>query len=294
MPVDYELIYCDDGSDDGSAKLVNDWHKHNSSIKLIPLSRNFGKENALTAGITMSKGEAIIMLDGDGQHPVELIPKFVTTWQEGAQVVVGLRLGNDGANWSSSMASRLFYNIFGKLADRQELVKGATDFRLIDRQVQQAFLNLPETDRITRGLIDWLGFRRQYVSFVAKDREDGKPSYGFNKRLGLAANSVTSLTPKPLFIFGYLGVFITLGSFLLGLAVIIEQLILGDPLKWRFTGTAMLGTLILFMVGIVLMSQGILALYISDIHKQSKRRPLYIIDFDKAIGISKPIDSAEN
>lgn len=283
---DYEIIYCDDGSTDNTAKLVSEWNHNDPNIKLISFSRNFGKENALTAGIAASNSKAIITIDGDGQHPVELIPKFIETWRTGTQVVIGLRTGNSGASWMKNTGSQLFHKIFNIITG-QKLIMGTTDFRLIDASVQEAFLNLKETDRITRGLIDWLGFKRSYIKFNAKHRESGSPSYGFNKLIGLAVNSVASLTPKPLYMFGYLGVFITLMSLLLGISVFIEQLLLGDPLGWKFTGTAMLGILLLFMTGIILMSQGILSLYISHIHNQSKGRPLYVIDYKKSVGIDK-------
>jgi dolichol-phosphate mannosyltransferase len=283
--MDYEIIYCDDGSTDNTAELIGGWHTSDPKIKLISFSRNFGKEIALSAGITTAQGQAIITLDGDGQHPVELIPEFIKAWENGVQVVVGLRTAND-VGWVKRVTARLFYRFFNKLAD-QKLIIGSTDFRLIDREVQQVFLTLPENDRITRGLIDWLGFRRAYIKFVAKKRESGLPGYNLNKLMGLAANSFTSLTLKPLFLFGYLGVIITFASFIMGFAVFIEQLLLGDPWHWKFTGTAMLGILILFLVGIVLMSQGIMSLYVSRIYSQSRQRPLYVIDYDKSIGIGK-------
>jgi dolichol-phosphate mannosyltransferase len=284
---DYEIIYCDDGSTDNTAELISGWHATDPQIKLISFSRNFGKEIALSAGIAMAQGQAILMLDGDGQHPVELIPEFINAWKNGAQVVIGLRTTND-IGWVKRLTTRLFYKLFNKLAD-QKLIIGSTDFRLIDRKVQQVFLTLPEADRITRGLIDWLGFRRQYIKFAAKKRESGLPGYNLNKLMGLAANSFTSLTLKPLFLFGYLGVLITVASFLLGIVVFIEQPLLGDPWHWKFTGTAMLGILILFLVGIVLMSQGIMSLYVSRIYRQSRQRPLYVVDYDKSIGIEKKI-----
>jgi dolichol-phosphate mannosyltransferase len=280
----YEVIYCDDGSLDDTAKLIKEWHKSDPHVKLIAFSRNFGKEKALSAGIAQSNGQAIIMLDSDGQHPVELIPEFIKTWQAGAQVVIGLRTNSSDLNLFKRLTARLFYNTFNHLAS-QKLVMGATDFRLIDKSVQQVFLTLPETDRITRGLIDWLGFKREYITFTANQRQSGSPSYSLPKLMGLAANSFTSLTPKPLYLFGYVGIFISLAAFILGLLVIVEQLLLGDPLHWKFTGTAMLGILLLFLVGIVLMSQGILSLYVSRIHNQSMQRPLYVIDYAKSVGI---------
>jgi glycosyltransferase involved in cell wall biosynthesis len=285
----YEVIYCDDGSTDGTDQIVRRLSTNNSRIKLIRLSRNFGKEYALSAGIAEANGQAIIMLDGDGQHPVEMIPQFVKAWQKGAQVVIGVRSNNSQEVWTKRVGSRAFYSLFNKLTG-QQLLAGSTDFRLISKPVQQAFLKLQETDRITRGLIDWLGFKRELIYFKPNVRQLGPATYSRSKLLGLAANSFVSLTPKPLYIFGSLGVFITIGSFILGVAVIIEQLILNDPWHWKFSGTSMLGILILFLVGILLMSQGILSLYISHMNNQSKGRPLYIIDHSESIGISNDTD----
>lgn len=282
----YEIIYCDDGSTDSTAAIVQDWHAQNLRIKLIKFSRNFGKENALTAGIAQASGPAIIMLDGDSQHPVKLIPQFFAAWQQGAQVVVGVRSSNSQEGWLKRFGSRLFYQLFNRLT-KDKLLPGSTDFRLIDRSVQTAFLRLRENSRITRGLIDWLGFQRQYIYFHANRRQAGSPGYNWQALFKLASNSLVSLTATPLYLFGYLGVFITAGAFLLGLAVIVEQLILSDPWHWKFTGTAMLGILILFLVGIVLMSQGILSLYMSHIQSQTKGRPLYVIDYAHSAGLSK-------
>lgn len=283
-----EVIYVDDGSTDDTVKIVSRWNQDDKDVKLISLSRNFGKESALTAGIAQASGRAVIMLDGDGQHPVDLIPRFIEEWEKGAQVVIGVRASNSKEGWFKKLGSWFFYKSFNKLTGPgQKLLPGSTDFRLIDRQVQKAYLTLNETERIARGLIDWLGFRREYIYFKANARSHGSASYSSGKLVNLAVNSFTSLSVKPLYIFGYTGIFITIASFLLGLAVIIEQLILNDPLNWKFTGTAMLGILIIFLVGLVLMSQGILSLYISTLHSQTKQRPLYIIDYEASAGINE-------
>lgn len=280
----YEIVYCDDGSDDNTAEQVRQWHQAEPAVKLVKLSRNFGKENALAAGIAAARGQAIIMIDGDGQHPPELIPQFIEAWKQGAKVVVGVRTANSQEGWFKRLGSGLFYKIFNKLTD-QKLVPDSTDFRLIDRSVQQAFLDLKETDRMTRALIDWLGFKRHYIDFTAKARIQGSAGYSGRKLIALATNSFVSLTTVPLYLFGYLGMFITSVAFMLGASVIIEQLLLGDPWGWKFTGTAMLSITLVFLVGIVLLSQGVLALYISHIHKQSKQRPLYIINYADSAGI---------
>lgn len=283
----YEIIYCDDGSTDQTTRIIKGLRAGNSRLKLVRLSRNFGKESALAAGMAMANGQAVITLDGDGQHPVELIPKFLAAWQGGAQVVVGVRTNNN-SSFFRRFGSRLFYQVFNRFTNHS-LLPGSTDYCLLDRSVRQAFLDLREGDRLTRGLIDWLGFDRKLIYFEARGRVGGSPGYEFRKLMHLAANSFVSLSPTPLYWFGYLGIFITLAALLLGLAVIVEQLLLNDPWHWKFTGTAMLGILTLFLVGLVLLSQGILSLYISRIHNQSKRRPLYVIDYKNSAGIEATV-----
>jgi dolichol-phosphate mannosyltransferase len=282
----YELIYCDDGSTDATPALVHSWHTTNPYVMLLRLSRNFGKESVLSAGIAAARGEAILMLDGDGQHPVQAIPQFIDAWKQGAKVVIGIRRSGDHDSRLKLLSSRVFYSLFNRLS-MQKMQPGSTDFRLIDKTVQKAFMDLPETDRLTRGLIDWLGFKRVYIDYEAEPRKYGSASYSKRKLFGLAVNSLVSLSPTPLYLSGYLGVVITFLSFLLGCTVLIEQLLLGDPLHWKFTGTAMLGILTLFLVGLVLISQGVMSLYLSSIHGQSKRRPLYIVDYDESIGIDR-------
>jgi len=283
LPYQFEIIYCDDGSTDTTREIIRDWCK-DGHTRLICFSRNFGKESALTAGIAEATGDAIITLDGDSQHPVGLLSKFLEAWESGARVVIGVRTANSGEGWIKRHGSRLFYKLLNKITG-QKTVPGSSDFRLIDRAVQEAFLSLTESDRMTRALIDWLGFKREYIYFKANAREDGAAGYTFGKLTKLATDSFVSQSPQPLYVSGYLGIFIMIASFILGLAVFIEQILLGDPLNWNFTGTAMLGILLLFLVGILLVSQGILALYVSHIHSQAKGRPLYIIDRTASVGL---------
>lgn len=286
--IQYEVIYCDDGSLDNTSDVIKDLIKQDSSLKLIKLSRNFGKECALTAGIAIAKGDAIITLDSDGQHPVTCIPEFIKAWNNGAQVVVGIRSNPSGKGFMKNTGPMIFNKVFNKITG-QNVEVGSSDFRLITNSVQKAFLSLPENDRATRDLIDWLGYKRAYVHYDAADRYAGVATYTSKQLLKLAADRFVASSPQPLYIFGYLGVLITFLSLSLGILIFLEQLILNDPLGWNFTGTAMLGVLILFMVGIILMSQGILSLYISHIHTQSKQRPLYIIDYESSIGINNTV-----
>lgn len=280
-----EIIYCDDGSSDDSRLILDALAKKDAHIKTIIFSRNFGKESALTAGITQASGDAIITLDADEQHPIELIPTFIDLWKNGAKVVVGVRDRSE-SGWLQKLESKVFYMLFNRISS-QKLVPGSTDFRLIDSSVREPFLQLAESNRMTRALIDWLGFKQQFVRFTPNKRQAGAPTYGHGKLFRLAMDSVVSLSPRPLYLLGYLGTIVTAFAFILGICVLIEQVIFNDPLSWNFTGTAMLGILMLFFIGVVLISQGVLAVYISHIHTESKKRPLYIIDESQSKGLAK-------
>jgi dolichol-phosphate mannosyltransferase len=280
----YEIVMVNDGSSDGTLKLLQDIANQNKKLRVVNFSRNFGKEIAVTAGISYAQGEVII-IDADGQHPPELIPKFVKLWEDGYQVVIGVRESNQKEGLTKRYGSKLFYKLLNVTSDTT-LIAGATDFRLIDRAVQAEFIQFSEHYRITRGLIDWMGFRRATIPFHANKRIAGQASYRVSKLIRLALNSFVSLSVAPLYIFGYVGAFITFGAFMVGLFVIIEQLILGDPLGLRVTGTAMLSILTLFLVGILLISQGLISVYLSHVHAQTQNRPLFIVDKQNSIRLT--------
>jgi polyisoprenyl-phosphate glycosyltransferase len=273
----YEVMYIDDGSSDLTAANIAKLAKRNKHIRLVRLSRNFGKEIAMAAGIAYARGKAILTIDGDGQHPAELIPDFVAAWRNGAQVVVGIRTSNTNEGFLKKYGSRLFYRMINSFSGFS-MVPGSSDFRLIDREVQQEFIKLHEPLSLTRGLIDWLGYERTYITYKAGPRTAGEVAYKFRKLVRLAAHSFVSLTPVPLYVFGYLGVLITIISFALGSTVFVEQVLLNDPWHWKFTGTAMLSILVIFLVGLTLVAQGVLALYIYHTYTQSKGRPLYTVN----------------
>jgi glycosyltransferase involved in cell wall biosynthesis len=272
----YEVIYCDDGSTDNTPMLIRRWCKNKPYLRLIKLSRNFGKEVAVTAGINEARGQATIILDADGQHPVELIPKFLTRWENGSKVVVGLRTGNQKEGWVKHYGSKLFYKFFNRLTG-VKLMPGATDFRLIDSSVREGFVRLTERNRITRGLIDWLGYEPDYIEFRASPRLAGEAGYSFKKLFRLAIDSTISLSISPLYISAYIGAIVLPVSVLLAILMVINVLI-GDPFGIHATGSAYLMVLVLFLIGILLVSQGIIGLYLSHIHTESQNRPLYIID----------------
>lgn len=274
---EYEVIFVNDGSSDDTLERLTSLRAQDTRVRIISFSRNFGKEAATTAGINLSRGKAVIILDSDGQHPVELIDDFLKKWEEGAQMVVGIRDSNKGEGVIKRYGSLAFYRIFNSLT-HQKLIPGSTDFRLVNSEVREAFRKLSEKNRITRALLDWVGFRREYIHFNAKERAHGEASYSTKKLIGLALNSFISLSLIPLYISVYLGAFITPSAFLLGVFVLFEQYIFNDPLGLNFTGTASLGILTVFLVGVILLSQGMSALYISRVYEEAKGRPLFVID----------------
>jgi polyisoprenyl-phosphate glycosyltransferase len=279
--VSFEVIYCDDGSDDGSSDILTSLANQHKSIRYIRFTRNFGKEMATSAGIGLAIGEAIITIDADGQHPVEKIAELVDRWQNGSKVVIGLRDEDAHIKYLKKIGSRLFYTLINKFS-RYKMVPRSTDFRLIDRAVQQQFLALTEHNRITRGLIDWLGYERDYVVFKTNRRKLGEATYTYSKLLKLAIDSLVSYSLSPLYITAAIGLFVLPLSIILCGCMVLND-ILGDPLGWHATGTAYVVVFSLFLLGILMLSQGILGLYISHIYSETQNRPLYIIDREASI-----------
>lgn len=279
VPYRFELIFVDDGSNDQSLKILEALAQSDKRVRVIEFARNFGKEAAISAGLHMACGEAVIMMDADMQHPPSLIPQLVKKWQAGADLVVGVRQYGRDEPLLKRFFSWLFYKIMG-LFDTHAVVPHATDFRLIGRPVIAAFKRLTERNRMTRALLDWLGFRRDFVYFEAPPRAHGEVRYGFRKLVSLAINSFTSHSLFPLKLAGYLGLIILFSAGLLGAFMYAEMFVFGDPYHLNFTGTAMLATLIVFLVGLVLVCLGLVAMYIARIHAEVANRPLYVVRSD--------------
>ncbi len=276
-PLDYglELIIVDDGSTDGTSELLDKISNNSSEVKVVHLSRNFGKEIATSAGLKHAKGEAAIMLDADLQHPPELIPQLIARWEAGADVVIGVKTSVNHDTFMKRLVSRWYYRLMGAISNT-DIVPNATDFRIIDRAVLDEFNRLTDHNRMTRGLIDWLGFDREYIQFAPNIREHGARTYSYKKLTALAVNSLVSTSFFPLKLAGYLGVVITGISGPLGIFVLIEKYLLNDPWDLRLTGPAILAVMLMFMIGIVLMCLGLIALYIANIYDEVVGRPLYV------------------
>lgn len=271
---DFELVFIDDGSRDTSLKELRKIESGN--VRVLEFSRNFGKEAALSAGLKESRGEAAIMIDADFQHPMELIPEFITKWEAGAEVVIGIRKRNKKAGFVKNAGSFIFYKIIKKISD-VNIIPCETDFRLVNREVIDAFNRLPETNRMTRALIDWIGFKQDYIYFEANERMNGQATYSFKKLVSLAFSSFVSLSLLPLKLAGYLGIFIIFTVGPLGLYLMLGKYVFSWAYASSFSGPAQLALLLTFLVGIILISLGLVALYIANIHKEVLGRPLYIV-----------------
>lgn len=278
LPYDFEILYINDGSRDQSLDILRNLAAQSSNTRYISFSRNFGKEAATTAGLKACRGDAAIMLDADGQHPIELLQDFIGKWEAGGQVIIGVRRGNVKEGFIKRFGSRLFYRMLANMGGDGKSVAGATDFRLLDRRVIDAFNELSERGRMTRGLIDWLGFRREYIYFLALKRHGGKASYNVGKLIGLAMHGLVSQSTRPLQVTGFLGFFVTIISAILAVLIAVEKYGLHDILHLSITGTALLALFVSFLVGIVLVCQWLLALYVESIHTEAQNRPLYVID----------------
>jgi len=267
-------IFVNDGSSDDSLAILRRLAQKDEKIRVIDLSRNFGKEIAMTAGVHETvNADAIICIDADLQHPPELIPNLIEKWKEGYEIVATIRKKIDNQPIFRRIGSHAFYWIMGKVSGLQ-IKSQTTDFRLYDKKVVEAFKRATERERMFRGIMDWLGFRKAYVEFDADARQKGEAGYSYRKLIGLAVNSITAFSLWPLKITGYLGLTITTLS---GLILVWMLVNFFTDTKVEFTPLAIVVVANTFFIGIVLMAIGIVAFYIGSIHTEVINRPLYVI-----------------
>ena len=269
----YEIIFVNDGSTDDTLNVLLKAKSKNSQIRILNLSRNFGKEAALTAGLEHAMGEVVIPIDADLQHPPEIIIEFIKKWEDGFDVVVGKRTVRTGEGVIKKLTAKYFYKFHNQISD-VEIPYNVGDFRLMSRKVIEALKRLPENQRFMKGLFAWVGFNTAVVEYEQAPRAAGKTSYNGWKLWDFALDGITSFSTLPLRIWMYIGFLISFLSFLYGSAIVINTLILGVDTP----GYASMITVILFLGGIQLIGIGILGEYIGRIYKETKRRPLYIIE----------------
>ncbi len=278
---DYEIIFVNDGSKDKTILKIRELSEKDTHVKALDFSRNFGKEVATSAGVHWAKGDAVITMDADLQHPPILIPKLIKKWKDGYEVVYTVRKENKGASFIKKLTSKMYWWLFDKITSI-EMEPHSTDFRLLDRKVADEFKKFPERGRIFRGIVDWMGYKRIKVEFIANERNEGPATYSYQKLFSLAINSFTAFSLLPLRLAGYFGIFISSISFVLLISMFLTRWF-GDPAT--FTPIAILAVSNTLLIGIVLISLGFIALYIARIHDEVANRPLYIIR--KKINISE-------
>ncbi len=268
----YELIFVDDGSKDKTLEILKGLSAKDSRVKYLSFSRNFGHQNALKAGLDFSSGDAVVSLDADLQHPVEVIPLLVDKWKEGCDVVYTIREDNKNISFFKKQSAKIFYSISNNLSG-VKVEPGAADFRLLSRNVVDAFKSMPENFLFIRGLISWLGFNQVSLHYKAADRYSGTSKYTLTKMMKLASDGITSFSTRPLKLSIYLGVGFSLLAFLYAIYAV---------LAYFFSDNVVAGwTSVLFCVvffsGLILIMLGIIGEYIGKIFIENKRRPNYIV-----------------
>jgi len=265
----FEVIIVDDGSRDGTVTKLRQFnHPH---IKLLGLSRNFGKEIALTAGLDHAKGEVIILIDADFQHPLELIPEFLQYWAQGYDMVYGVRDRKLESYFKRNL-THFFYWMMKKITN-VDMPNNAGDFRLLDRKIVDALKEFPERTRFMKGLYAWVGFKKIGIPFQVQNRAGGKSSWGFLRLTELAITGITSFSDVPLRIWGFIGFMISLISLIYAIYIITVTLLYGADLP----GFPTLAAAIMFFGGIQLLSIGILGEYIARVFTEVKQRPRYLL-----------------
>ncbi|MEI9803632.1 MAG: glycosyltransferase family 2 protein [Pseudolabrys sp.] len=277
-----ETIFVDDGSSDCTSIICRAKSQDDPRYRFIGLSRNFGHQIAITAGMEAASGDAIIVMDADLQDPPEVVGQMIEKWKEGYEIVYGRRLSREGESRFKLMTASLFYKLLGKLSS-VAIPRDTGDFRLIDRKVLEAFKAMPEQDRFVRGMFAWLGFRQTEVAFHRLQRLAGETKYPLFKMLRLAANGVVGFSDAPLRLAIWSGFAVSALAVLYGASVVLRWLADDPSLVSGWSSTIVVVSL---LAGMNMLMTGIMGLYVGRIYTEVKRRPLYVVSektgFDRA------------
>ena len=266
---DYEIIYVNDGSKDASLTILKELAENNKRVKILSFSRNFGHQAAVSAGIEHSKGDCVVLIDGDLQDPPELINDMISKWNEGFDVVYGRRIKRNGETWFKKISAKIFYRTINKLSDI-DIPKDTGDFRLMDRKVVDAFLRMPEKNRFIRGMVSWVGFNQVALEYERDKRYAGVTKYPLKKMINFAKDGIIGFSKKPLKFIAKIGLFFT---FLSILTIMLMCFLTGfKEYEWLLIINS-----VMFFTGIQIFSLGIVGEYIGRIYDEAKDRPLYII-----------------
>lgn len=269
----FEILYVDDGSQDGTRDLLTDIHQREASVSVVRFSRNFGKEQAMAAGLRLAQGDAVVVIDADLQDPPELIPDMIAAWRAGHDVVNMRRRRRDGESWIRRATAHLFYRFLNRLSETP-IPRNVGDFRLLDRRVVDALNQLPERNRFTKGLFAWVGFDQVELDYDRDPRSAGRSKWSYWCLLNFAIEGITGFSTAPLRLATYAGGIAAVTAFLAGVYFLAKTLLLGDPVQ----GFPTLIVTVLLLGGCQLMAIGVLGEYLGRLFIESKQRPLYIID----------------
>ncbi len=269
---DWEVLLVNDGSKDNTLKIMRDLRSKDSRICYVDLSRNFGKEKAMLAGFDYVTGDCMVIMDADLQHPPHVVNEMIAKWEEGYDDVYAKRKSRGKEPWLRKQLSLLFYKILQRTT-KIEILPNVGDFRLLDRKCIESLKCLRETERYTKGMYCWIGYRKTYVEFEQQDRQAGQSSWNFWGLLSLAIEGIVSFTVFPLKIATLVGILTSLFAFVYMVYVIVKAMLFGDPVS----GFPTLLSVMLFLGGIQLLALGIIGEYIGRIFHETKGRPVYLV-----------------
>ena len=269
---EWELLFINDGSKDNTLAVLKALRAKDERVSYIDLSRNFGKEKAMLAGFDYATGDCMIIMDADLQDPPGLIPEMISWWEQGYDDVYAKRKTRGEESYLRKSFSLLFYKILQKTT-KIEVLQNVGDFRLLDRSCINALKNIRESERYTKGMFCWIGFKKKEILFDRGDRVAGKSAWNFWSLFSLAIEGITSFTTSPLRISSIFGLIVSVAAFLYMIFILVKTLLYGDPVQ----GFPTIMTVVLFLGGVQLLSIGILGEYIARIFNESKNRPTYIV-----------------
>ncbi|WP_160676801.1 glycosyltransferase family 2 protein [Clostridium sp. C8-1-8] len=269
----YEIIFINDGSKDNTRRIAEDICKRDDNIKLVNFSRNFGHQAAITAGMNIAEGQAVIVIDADLQDPPEAILNMIKKWKEGYEVVYGKRAKREGETFFKKFTAKIYYRLLKSMTN-VDIPVDTGDFRLIDRKVCDALNSLPEKNRYVRGLVSWVGYKQISVEFERSERFAGESKYPLSKMLKLAFDGITSFSFKPLVFASYIGALMTF----VGVMSLIGLILSDISTHSNVLSLGLILTINIMMFGLVFCSIGIIGQYIGRIFDESKDRPIYIVE----------------
>ncbi len=268
-----EIIYVNDGSQDDTLSILNKIREQDVRVAIVDLSRNFGKEIAMTAGLHKADGDAVIVIDADLQDPPELIPKLIDEWQNGYDVIYAKRAKREGESAFKKLTAHLFYRLMGMIG-QIKIPEDTGDYRLLSRRAVDALNTLGEHHRFMKGLFTWIGYRQKAVMYDRDPRHAGESKWNYWHLWNFAIEGITSYSSAPLKLASYLGLLTALGAFSYGIFIVIRTMLYGDPVQ----GYPSMAVIVLFLGGVQLMSIGVLGEYVGRIFTETKQRPLYFIN----------------